>query len=55
MNSEKIRQWNIKLRVSSEEERKIKKEAIDHDMRVAEYIRLKVLANSSISTQGKSI
>ena len=51
-----LKDWNIKLKVSPEEEKRIKKEAIDNDMRVAEYIKLKVLGDGSNVldlTQGK--
>ena len=56
MNSQNLKQWHVKLKVSPEEERKIKKEAIENDMRVAEYIKLKVLGDGSNVldlTQGK--
>ncbi len=49
--------WNIKLQVNIEEEKQIKKDAIDHEMKVAEYIKYKLLDRLSpkvISTQGKS-
>ncbi|MDJ0718343.1 MAG: hypothetical protein QNJ54_29645 [Prochloraceae cyanobacterium] len=52
-----IKGWNIKLQVSVEEERRIKKDAIDYDMKVAEYIKHKLLDNLSPNqnlTQGKS-
>ena len=52
-----LKGWNIRLKVSPEEERKIKKEAIDNDMRVAEYIKQVLLDRLSASqnpTQGKS-
>ena len=47
MNSQKTKEWHIKLRVSHEEERKIKKEAIDNDMRIADYVKQKLLGSSS--------
>ncbi len=53
----KVKGWNIKLQVSCEEERKIKKDAIDYDMKVAEYIKHKLLDRLSAinnPTQGKS-
>ena len=56
MNSHQTKEWHVKLKVSPEEERKIKKEAIDNDMRVAEYIKLKLLGDGSNClnlTQGK--
>ena len=49
--------WNIKLQVSIEEERKIKKDAIDYDLKVAEYIKQKLLdrlSTNQISIEGKS-
>ena len=52
-----VKGWNIKLQVSVEEERKIKKDAIDYDMKVAEYIKHKLLDRLSVinnPTQGKS-
>ncbi len=52
-----LKGWSIKLQVSPEEEKKIRKEAIDNDMRVAEYIKVKVLGDGSNCvdlTQGKS-
>ncbi len=52
--TQKVKKWNIRLTVSSEEEKQIKKEAIDNDMKVSDYIKLKVLGNSPMSTQGKS-
>jgi len=50
MNLKTIKQWHIKLKVSIEEERKIKKEAIDQGLQVGEYIKLKVLGDSSTKT-----
>jgi len=44
----KIKGWNIKLQVSIEEERQIKKDAIDYDMKVAEYIKHKLLDRLSV-------
>ena len=52
------RRWNIKLRVTPQERRRIQKEAIDLDMRVSDYIRLKVLGDSKLEkqlVQGKSV
>jgi len=37
------KQWNIKLRVDPEEESTIKKEAIDYQMGLAEFIKEKLL------------
>jgi len=50
------KQWNIKLRVNPEEESLIKKDAIDYQMGLAEYIKNKLLnrlSTNKISTQGK--
>lgn len=41
-----IKEWNVKLRVSPEEEKKIKKDAIDYEMKLSEYIKFKVLSES---------
>ena len=52
----KLEQWNVKLKVTPQERRKIQKEAIDLDMRVAEYIKVKLLGDGSNCldlTQGK--
>lgn len=38
-----LKQWNIKLRVAPEEETLIKKEAIDYQMGLAEFIKYKLL------------
>lgn len=38
-----LKQWNIKLRVEPEEESIIKKEAIDYQMGLAEFIKYKLL------------
>jgi len=58
MKLEQAEQWNIKLRVTSKERRKIQKEAIDLDMRVSEYIKSRLLGSLSIqekrTIQGKS-
>jgi len=40
-------QWTIRLRVSPEERKQIQKEAIDRDLSIAEYIKLKVLESDS--------
>lgn len=53
MSSQFQKEWHVKLKVSLEEEKRIKKEAIDNNMRVAEYIKLKILANPAILNQGK--
>lgn len=52
-NLSQVKGWSIKLKVTPEQEKKIKKEAIDLEMRVPEYILLKVLGNSRLSTEGK--
>ena len=57
MKLDQFERWNIKLRVTSAERKQIQKEAIENDMRVAEYIKLKVLGapiHSLDLTQGKS-
>jgi len=51
-----LKSWNIKLRVNAEEESLIKKDAIDYQMGLAEYIKNKLLnrlSTNKISTQGK--
>lgn len=53
MRLDRLEQWNIKLKVTSLERKKIQKEAIDLDMRVAEYIKFKVLGD--FSNQNKLI
>ncbi len=53
MTGKQIKEWHVKLKVSLEEERRIKKEAIDNDMRVSEYIKLKILDESRILKQSK--
>jgi len=42
-NKSQLKQWNIKLRVAPEEESMIKKEAIDYQMGLAEFIKYKLL------------
>ena len=52
-----LKSWNIKLRVNSEEESIIKKEAIDYQMGLAEFIKHKLLDRLSVDkkhNQGKS-
>ncbi len=39
--------WNVRLKVSSEEERKIKMEAIQKGMMISEYIKQTVLNDLS--------
>ena len=49
-----LKSWNIKLRVSFEEESLIKKQAIDYQMGLAEYIKQKLLdrlSTNAIPTQ----
>jgi len=48
MAVKKMKEWHVKLKVSLEEEHRIKKEAIDNNMRVAEYIKTKILSNPAI-------
>lgn len=52
-----LKDWSIKLRLHPDEERRIKKDAIDCDMRVAEYIKHKLLdnlSNKKIQIENKS-
>ncbi len=51
MNSQQIKEWHVKLKLSLDEEQRIKKEAIDNNMRVAEYIKLKILNNPPMLIQ----
>jgi len=53
MNSRLIKEWHVKLKVSREEEQKIKKDAIDYEMKVAEYIKFKVLTEFPAPNRGK--
>ncbi len=56
-NPSVIKGWNIRLKVTYDEERKIKMEAIEKGMRISEYIKQAVLDSlsvSKISTEGKS-
>jgi len=48
MNKNTSQRWNIKLNVTPQERRKIQKEAIDLDMRISEYIKLKLLGDLPI-------
>jgi len=48
MKPNSITPWTIRLKVSPEERKQIHKEAIDRDLSIAEYIKLKVLEDSSI-------
>jgi len=57
MNNKQLSQWTIRLKVSPEERKQIHKEAIDKGLTIAEYVKFKVLENSSQTnnlTQGKS-
>lgn len=57
MKSKDLQQWTIRLKVSSEERKKIHKDAIDRGLSIAEHIKTKVLDNSAITKaliQGKS-
>ena len=47
------KKWNIRLTVSSEEEKRIKKEAIDNDMKVSDYVKFKLLGSPQLPTEGK--
>ena len=52
-----IKKWNVGLKVSPEEEQKIKMKALEKGMRISEYIKQAVLDSlsvSKISTEGKS-
>ncbi len=48
------KQWNIKLRVAPEEESIIKKEAIDYQMGLAEFIKHKLLDRLPSTKQNSS-
>ncbi|MGF1490601.1 MAG: hypothetical protein ACFBSE_26210 [Prochloraceae cyanobacterium] len=50
-NRSELKNWNIKLRVSPEEEILIKKKAIDYQMGLAEYIKQKLLDRLSENKQ----
>lgn len=57
MKGNQLPQWTVRLRVSPEQRKKIQKEAIDRDLSIADYIKLKVLDESSIKInliEGKS-
>ncbi len=49
MKRKKSPEWTIRLRVSPEERKRIHKEAIDRDLSIAEYIKFKVLDDSSVN------
>jgi len=53
MDSQLKKEWHVKLKVSLEEEQKIKKDAIDYEMKVGEYIKFKALTEFPESTRGK--
>lgn len=55
-NQSTLKKWNVGLKVSHEEERKIKIKAIKEGMRVSEYIKKLVMQDlmlNNSSTQGK--
>ena len=57
MKSTGSKEWHLKLRVTLEEETRIRKEAIDNRMKISEYVKLKVLGVPSVRTtsiEGKS-
>ena len=57
MKSKKPPEWTIRLRVSPEQRKQIHKEAIDKGLSIADYVKLKVLGDSSNQKsliQGKS-
>lgn len=51
MKLEKIQQWNVKLKVTPQERKQIQKEAIDLDLKIGEYVKLKLLGDSSFSEE----
>lgn len=53
INKTSEKSWNIKLRVNSEEESTIKKEAIDYQMGLAEFIKQKLLDRLPKTKQNK--
>ena len=55
-NQATTKKWNVGLKVSPEEEQKIKMKALEKGMRISEYIKQAVLdslSGSKISTEGK--
>ncbi|MDJ0718551.1 MAG: hypothetical protein QNJ54_30725 [Prochloraceae cyanobacterium] len=55
-NKSSIKGWNIRLKVTDDEERKIKMEALKKGMGISEYIKqaaIESLPGNKISTQGK--
>ncbi len=57
MKTNQLAQWTIRLRVSPEERKRIHKEAIERDLTIAEYVKSKVLEDSSrgnLLIEGKS-
>ncbi len=48
MKLELAEKWNIKLKVTAKERRKIQKDAIDLDLRIGEYVKLKLLGDLPI-------
>lgn len=47
MELDRTERWNIKLKVTPQERKKIQKQAIDLDMRIADYVKFKLLENDS--------
>ncbi|MDJ0718659.1 MAG: hypothetical protein QNJ54_31275 [Prochloraceae cyanobacterium] len=58
MKANQSAQWTIRLKVSPEERKQIHKKAIDRGLSIAEYVKFKVLDDSSSITnhliEGKS-
>ena len=57
MKTKDYSQWTIRLKVSSEERKSIHKEAIENGLSIAEYVKFKLLHDSSMEnsvTKGKS-
>jgi len=54
MKNKSVKEWHVKLKLSLEEEQKIKKDAIDYEMKVAEYIKFKALTEFPAAIPGKS-
>jgi len=54
MKANQFQQWTIRLKVSSEERKQIHKDAIDRGLSIADYVKLKLLQNSSHLSEGKS-
>jgi len=47
------KKWTLRLTVSLEEEKRIRKEAIDNEMKVSDYVKFKVLGDPALSTEGR--